>query len=281
MSTGFRVACVQMTAEIDPDATVAAAARLVRSARDAGAEFITLPENAGRMAPQKVLVEEAVPETEHAGVLAYRALAAEIGTWLLVGSVTVRVAEGKLANRSLLIDGSGAVVARYDKIHMFDVDLPNGESYRESAVFKPGDAACLAETPWGALGMTVCYDVRFPALYRSLALAGASYLAIPSAFTRPTGAAHWHVLLRARAIENGCYVFAPAQCGTHYGRRATFGHALIVSPWGEVLADAGDEPGFVVADIDPAAVEAARTSVPSLGHDRPFAASARALRAAE
>ena len=280
MTEPFKVACVQMTSVVDPDATVAAASDLVRRARDAGAALIALPENAGRMAPQKVLLAEAEEEAAHRGLAAYRAVAAETGAWLLVGSLTVRLAADRLANRSYLIAGDGTVAARYDKIHMFDVDLPSGEQYRESAAFRPGGAARLADTPWGTLGMTVCYDLRFPALYRALAQAGADFIAVPSAFTRPTGAAHWHVLLRARAIETGCFVFAPAQCGSHYGRRATYGHSLIVAPWGEVLAEAEEEPGVILADVNPAAIAAARTAVPSLQHDRPFAAPESARRAA-
>ena len=209
---------------------------------------------------------------------ALREVAQETGVWLLIGSLAVDLsrepgtAEGerRLANRSYLVDPGGAVVARYDKIHMFDVDLAGGESYRESNAFRPGGRAVLAETPWGVLGMTVCYDLRFPHLYRALAQAGADFLAIPSAFTVPTGKAHWHVLLRARAIENGCFVFAPAQWGEHAEGRRTYGHSLIVDPWGEVLADAGEGVGIVTARIDLAAIAKARRMVPSLQHDRPF-----------
>ncbi len=183
-------------------------------------------------------------------------------------------AVGRVANRSYLVDATGEVVAHYSKIHMFDVDLPGGESYRESRTYEPGAAACIAETPWGGLGMTVCYDLRFPRLYRELAQAGARYLSVPSAFTKVTGEAHWHVLLRARAIENGCFVFAPAQCGRHYDNRHTFGHSLIVDPWGDVLADGGDEVGFVTAEIDARRVDEARAMIPSLEHDRPFGAPA-------
>jgi len=206
-----------------------------------------------------------------------REVAQEAGVWLLIGSLAVDLSrepgtagESRLANRSYLVDPRGAVVARYDKIHMFDVDLAGGESYRESNAFRPGGRAVLAETPWGALGMTVCYDLRFPHLYRALAQAGADFLAIPSAFTVPTGKAHWHVLMRARAIENGCFVFAPAQWGEHAEGRRTYGHSLIVDPWGEVLADAGEGVGIVSARIDVPAIAKARRMVPSLQHDRPF-----------
>jgi deaminated glutathione amidase len=209
---------------------------------------------------------------------ALREVAQETGVWLLIGSLAIDLsrergtAEGerRLANRSYLVDPGGGVVARYDKIHMFDVDLAGGESYRESNAFRPGGRAVLAETPWGVLGMTVCYDLRFPHLYRALAQAGADFLAIPSAFTVPTGKAHWHVLMRARAIENGCFVFAPAQWGEHAEGRRTYGHSLIVDPWGEVLADAGEGVGIVSARIDLAAIAKARRMVPSLQHDRPF-----------
>src|SRR5207247_624333 len=185
--------------------------------------------------------------------------------------------EERLANRSFLIDPAGAIVARYDKIHMFDIDLPGGESYRESNAYRPGGGTVVAETPWGRLGMSVCYDVRFPHLYRALAQAGADFLTVPSVFTVPTGRAHWHVLVRARAIETGCFVFAPAQTGVHAEGRLTYGHSLIVAPWGEVLADAGEEVGFITAQIDPARIEEVRAMVPALRHDRSFAPPASRL----
>ena len=184
--------------------------------------------------------------------------------------MAVLVSEGRLANRSFLITPNGDIAARYDKIHMFDVDLGGGESYRESSNYRPGELAVLAELPWGRLGLTVCYDLRFPALYRALAEAGASFLAIPSAFTQKTGEAHWHVLIRARAIENGAFVFAAAQGGKHENGRDTFGHSLIVDPWGKILAEGGTEPGVVMAEIDPAEIAAARARVPSLQHGRRF-----------
>ncbi len=237
------------------------------------------PENTGLTEPVgKLRREKARDEANHPVLAALREVAQETGVWLLIGSLAVDLsrepgtAEGeqRLANRSYLVDPSGAVMARYDKIHMFDVDLAGGESYRESNAFRPGSRAVLAETPWGVLGMTVCYDLRFPHLYRALAQAGADFLAIPSAFTVPTGKAHWHVLMRARAIENGCFVFAPAQWGEHAEGRRTYGHSLIVDPWGEVLGDAGEGVGIVSARIDAAAIPKARRMVPSLQHDRPF-----------
>jgi predicted amidohydrolase len=215
-----------------------------------------------------------------------RGLARELGIWLLLGSLVIDPAgepgadptEERLANRSFLLDAAGAVVARYDKIHMFDIDLPGGESYRESNAYRPGGATAVAETPWGRLGMSVCYDVRFPYLYRALAHADADFLAVPSVFTVPTGRAHWHVLLRARAIENGAFVFAPAQWGEHPGGRKSYGHSLIVDPWGEVLADCGEQVGLVTARIDPGKIAEARRAVPSLTHDRAFTPPALAPR---
>jgi predicted amidohydrolase len=189
---------------------------------------------------------------------------------LHVGSLAIQASPDRAANRSFLIDPHGEIKARYDKIHMFDVDLANGESYRESNNFRPGEIAVLTDLPWGRLGMTICYDLRFPALYRALAEAGASFLAVPAAFTKQTGEAHWHVLLRARAIENGCFVLAAAQGGTHENGRATYGHSIVIDPWGKVLAEGDTEPGVVMAEIDPAAVVAARAKIPSLQHGRRF-----------
>ena len=252
-------------------ANIEAAAGLARAARADGADFIAFPECVAMMETGRARVlANAAPEDSHPALAAFRALAAETGAWLLGGSLSVRLAGDRVANRSHLIDATGRVCASYDKIHMFDVDLEGGESYRESATYLPGESAVLAETPWGTLGMTVCYDLRFPQLYRTLAQAGAILLSVPSAFTRPTGAAHWEVLLRARAIENAAYVFAPAQCGEHPHGRTTWGHSLIVDPWGTVLADAGDEPGYVIAEIDPARAAEVRASLPSLTHDRRF-----------
>jgi predicted amidohydrolase len=190
--------------------------------------------------------------------------------WLLIGSLAIKVSDTKTANRSFLIDPKGRIAARYNKIHLFDVDLPSGETYRESNTVAGGGRAVLADLPWGKIGLTICYDLRFPQLYRALAQKGAFLLTVPSAFTETTGKAHWHVLLRARAIENGAFVIAPAQGGIHANGRATYGHSLIVAPWGEILAEAGTEPGIIVADIDPARVADARGRVPNLRHDRPF-----------
>jgi predicted amidohydrolase len=202
-------------------------------------------------------------EAEDAGVAAFAALARELRLWLLVGSVALKGPEGRLVNRSLLFSPKGERVARYDKIHLFDVDLPTGERIRESDAFAGGSEAPVVELPFGNLGLTICYDVRFPLLYRHLAQKGADFLTVPSAFTVPTGEAHWHVLLRARAIETGAYVLAPAQAGLHESGRATFGHSLIVSPWGEIVAEAGTEVGFLTAQLDRSAVEAARARIPA------------------
>jgi len=279
MSREFTAACVQFTSARDYEPNIRVVSDLIRRARDAGADFVMTPENTGLTEPvSKLRREKARGEADHPALAALREITRETGAWLLIGSLAVDLtgepgtAEGerRLANRSYLIDPTGAIVARYDKIHMFDVDLAGGESYRESNAFRPGNQTVLAETPWGVLGMTVCYDLRLPHLYRALAQAGADFLAIPSAFTVPTGRAHWHVLLRARAIENGCFVFAPAQWGEHAEGRRTYGHSLIVDPWGEVLADAGKGVGIVSARIDLAAIGKARRMVPSLQHDRPF-----------
>jgi predicted amidohydrolase len=209
-------------------------------------------------------------EEADASLATFRELARRLGVTIHAGSLAIKVSPDKAANRSFLIDATGEVVARYDKIHMFDVDLGNGESYRESRTYRPGEIAVLADLPWGRLGLTVCYDLRFPALYRALAEAGATMLAIPSAFTKQTGEAHWNLLMRSRAIENTCFVFAAAQGGKHENGRETFGHSLIVDPWGRVLAEGGTEPGVVMAEIDPAALADARARMPSLQHGRRF-----------
>ncbi|MSO70439.1 MAG: carbon-nitrogen hydrolase family protein [Alphaproteobacteria bacterium] len=279
MSAGkFRVAVAQFTAGAEPDVNMAAIAELARRAKAAGAEFLLTPENTEFMERDDAAkLARAQAEDGHRALNQARELAAETGLWILIGSLAVRLpGEKRVANRSYLIRPNGEITARYDKIHLFDVDLPGRESYRESASVAPGERAVVADTPWGRLGLSVCYDLRFPQLYRALAKAGAQYLAVPAAFTATTGQAHWHVLLRARAIETGCYVFAPAQTGVHPGARRTYGHALIVSPWGEILADAGDAPGLIMAEIDPARVAEARLAIPALTHDRPFIAAAPA-----
>jgi len=279
MSSAFTASCIQFTSARDYEPNIRVVSDLVRRARDGGADFVLTPENTGLTEPiGKLRREKARDEANHPVLAALREVARETGVWLLIGSLAVDLSrepgtaenERRLANRSYLVNPDGAAVARYDKIHMFDVDLAGGESYRESNAFRPGGQTVLAETPWGVLGMTVCYDLRFPQLYRTLAQAGADFLAIPSAFTVPTGKAHWHVLMRARAIENGCFVFAPAQWGEHAEGRRTYGHSLIVDPWGEVLADAGEGVAIVSARIEVDAIAKARRMVPSLQHDRVF-----------
>ncbi len=271
MTESFTVGLVQLASGTEVEANLAAAEEGIRRAREAGADFVLTPETTDLMdMRRRSLFAKAEGEAEHRGLARLRALAAELGCWLLIGSLVVRLSEERLANRSFLVDPSGAVRARYDKIHMFDVAVPDGQTYRESASYRPGETAVVAGLPWGRLGLTICYDLRFPHLYRSLAGAGADFLTVPAAFTRLTGRAHWHVLLRARAIETGCFVFAPAQCGETSQGRQTYGHSLIVAPWGEVLGDGGEAPGIVTAEVDPGKVAEARDMVPALAHDRGF-----------
>ena len=281
MAGPFTVACIQTNTGNDLAANVAAALALAREAREAGAELITFPEVVALIEPDRAALAAASPgEDAHRALAAFSAFAAAARTWLLVGSLTVGLGGRKFANRSFLLDPRGRIAARYDKIHLFDVDLPDGRRSRESERYEPGTEAVMAALPWGRLGMTVCYDLRFPALYWDLAQAGADFLAVPSAFTRTTGKAHWHALLRARAIETGCYVIAPAQCGDHAGGRESYGHSLVVEPWGEVVADGGEQVGFVLAEIDPARVHEARAALPALRNARRYAPPS-SLRAAE
>lgn len=269
MTSTVTVACVQNSAGPEIAPSLAEATRLVRTARERGAELICLPEYFSCLkASDDQFVIGALSEAEHPALPQYSGLARELGAWLLLGSLAIRAGAGKVYNRSYLIDASGEIVARYDKLHLFDVDLASGESYRESAAVAHGSRAVVAPTPWAPLGLSICYDLRFAQLYRALAHAGARILAVPAAFARTTGQAHWHVLLRARAIETGCYVIAPCQCGDHGGGRPTYGHSLIVDPWGRILADGGEEPGVIVATIDMAEVAKARTMIPALSHDR-------------
>ncbi|MGQ0672405.1 MAG: carbon-nitrogen hydrolase family protein [Hyphomicrobium sp.] len=270
-SQTFRAALVQMCTGRDVEKNLADAERLIREAAAGGADYVQTPEVTTFMDEGRDRVLAAArPEQGNAALARFRALSRELELWLHIGSMGIRVAPDRIANRSFLIAPSGEVVARYDKIHLFDVDLPGGESYRESASYAGGSEAVLAALPWGGLGLTICYDLRFPHLYRSLAQAGARFLAIPAAFTRLTGEAHWHTLIRARAIEAQCFVFAAAQGGRHEHGRETFGHSLIVSPWGQILAEADIHPAVIIADIDARNVEEVRSRVPSLAHDRPF-----------
>ncbi len=277
----MRAGLVQMTASDDPAENLAQATLLITRAAGEGADLVLTPEvtncvSASRTRQNEVLRHEADDPTLNG----LRDLAARQGLWLVIGSLALKTGDvdGRFANRSFLIGPDGAIAARYDKIHMFDVQVSETETYRESEGFRPGDRAVMAQTPLGRIGLTVCYDVRFPQLYRALAQAGAEVLTVPAAFSPVTGAAHWEVLLRARAIETGAWVLAPAQTGQHpasRGRaRRTWGHSMAVAPWGEVVADAGTEPGVTMVDIDLAAVAEARRKVPSLTHDRPWAAPA-------
>jgi predicted amidohydrolase len=269
--SSFRVGLIQMRSGRSPQANTDTAAKLIGEAKNRGAEYVLTPEMTNIMETgRERFFASIVPEEQDAALTTFRELARALGIFVHVGSLAIKVSADKAANRSFLIDRHGEVVARYDKIHMFDVDLASGESYRESRNYRAGELAVLADLPWGRLGLTICYDLRFPALYRALAEAGASFLSIPSAFTRQTGEAHWHVLLRARAIENGCFVFAAAQGGTHENGRETFGHSLLIDPWGRVLAEGGVEPAVVLADIDLAEIAAARARIPSLQHGRRF-----------
>lgn len=267
--TKLTVACVQTNSTPDPLENVERVSPMIREAAARGAQLITTPEIVGMLEPKRDLaLAKAKPEETHEVLTAFRGLAAELGVWLLVGSISIKVSDDKLANRSFLLDDRGNVVARYSKIHMFDVQVGDGHTYRESHTYQPGEEAVIAETPWGRMGMTICYDIRFPYLYRKLAQAGAEVLFAPAAFTKVTGEAHWHVLQRARAIETGCFVISAAQTGTHAGGRQTFGHSVIVDPWGRVLADAGEDVGVITAEIDLEEVAAARGKIPSLTHDR-------------
>src|SRR5580698_69861 len=270
-SSTFKVGLVQMRSGLKPQANLASLIASIDAAKRNGAHYVQTPEMTNILALKRDdLFANIVAEEQDPTLATLRELARKLSIYIHIGSLAIKVTPEKAANRAFVIDRNGDIAARYDKIHMFDVDLAGGESYRESNNYRPGDLAVVADLPWGRLGLTVCYDLRFPALYRALAEAGASFLAIPSAFTRQTGEAHWHVLQRARAIENGCFVFAAAQGGRHENGRETFGHSLVVDPWGRILAEGGTEPSVVMAQIDPAEVAAARGKVPSLRHGRRF-----------
>jgi len=272
MSTGtFKAAMIQMRSGLKPGANIDDAVRMIGEAKSAGADYVLTPEMTNILAAKREQLFSAIVDEEADTSLAtLRELARKLGIYVHIGSLAIKLSHDRAANRSFLVDSKGDIVARYDKIHMFDVDLADGESYRESRNYRPGELGVLTDLPWGRLGLTVCYDLRFPALYRALAEAGATMLAIPSAFTKQTGEAHWHVLIRARAIENGCFVFAAAQGGKHENGRDTYGHSLIVDPWGRIIAEGGTEPGVVMAEIDPAEIAKARARIPSLQHGRRF-----------
>lgn len=271
MTTTFKAACIQNTAGRDIAANIAWVSQRINEAAQHGAEFIALAETVGLIEP----VNEQIPaltysEADDLGLATFREQAKKQRVTILVGSQLIRLDDGRIVNRSFLLNDRGDIQARYDKLHLFDIQLKNGETYLESEMISPGDSAVITELPWAKLGLSVCYDLRFAALYRSLAQNGAQILTIPAAFTQTTGKAHWHTLVIARAIETGSFVIAPNQCGHHADRRYSFGHSLIVDPWGEVLADGGAEPGIVYAEIDVARVELARSRIPALTHDRAF-----------
>ena len=269
--TTLKLACIQANTGNDLAANLATVTAMVRESVANGAKFVLTPEYTLMMdGSGRVMREQALPADGGAPLLALRALSKELNVWLLIGSLTLRTEEERIANRSFLISDSGEVVATYDKIHMFDVTLPDGKVIRESSAYRPGDKAVVTDTTMGIIGLTICYDLRFPGLFRTLAQAGAQIITVPSSFQRQTGKAHWHALLQARAIENGCFIIAPAMCGEHAGNRQTFGHSLVVNPWGEVLADGGEGPGIIYAEIDLARVAKVRGMIPSLTHDRGF-----------
>ncbi len=271
MTDRLRVGLVQMTSTPDVPDNIAVAEALIHRAVAEDARFVLTPEVTSLIEPdRKRLLAKVVEEVADPALARLRKVAADAGIWLLIGSLPVRVGPDKVANRSFLITDDGAIAARYDKIHLFDVDLGDGTEYKESRTYQGGREGRVATTPWGKIGLSICYDLRFPQLYRGYGQKGASMLAVPSAFTAATGEAHWHVLLRARAIETGAFVLAPAQCGMHVPGRETYGHSLIVDPWGRVVGDGGTESGIVVADLDLGEVDEARRKVPSLMQDVAF-----------
>ncbi|MFC3695475.1 carbon-nitrogen hydrolase family protein [Chenggangzhangella methanolivorans] len=267
----FVAACVQMRSGKTVSANVDTVVRLAREAKDGGAAYVQTPEMTNVLVRSRdELFDVILPEEVDPALAAFQELARALGIWLHLGSLAIRLEGERAANRAFVIDPDGDVTARYDKIHMFDVDLPNGESWRESQTYRPGEQAVVAELPWGGLGLTICYDVRFPTLHRALAEHGAEVIASPAAFTKQTGEAHWNILLRARAIETGSFVVAAAQGGKHEDGRETFGHSLIVDPWGRVLAEGGEAPGVVLAEIDLDKSPDIRRKIPSLENGRRF-----------
>ena len=266
----LRAACVQINGAPEIEENLKTVGALVREAAGRGAKLIATPENTCRMVRDERKIITSLSEENHPGIPFFSELAKELGVWLLIGSLAIRTGKTQIANRSFLFADNGNIAATYDKIHMFDVDLSGDKSYRESKAVQPGEKAVVAGTPWGGLGMSICYDVRFAYLYRDLAKAGANILTVPAAFTVPTGKAHWEVLLRARAIETGSFVLAPAQTGDHDGGRKTWGHSMIIGPWGEILAAAGTETGIITADLNLDEVAKVRQSIPALRHDKKY-----------
>jgi predicted amidohydrolase len=269
----FRAACIQLRSSNEVAENIDTVERLVREAARAGAHYVQTPEMTNIVERNRAALESRIAaEEDDPAVKRFAALAAELDIVLHVGSLALKAADRRIANRAFVFGPDGTLIARYDKIHLFDVDLPGGESWRESAVYHPGDRAVVVDLPWLRLGVSICYDVRFPHLYRAQAHAEAAALTAPAAFTRQTGEAHWHVLQRARAIENGAFMISAAQAGRHADGRETYGHSIMVSPWGEVLAEAGgDGPEVIVAEIDPAKSAEARQRIPALRNERPFA----------
>lgn len=272
-----RAAILQMTSGIDPLANARTLTEAIASSAGEGAAMLLTPEMSGLLDRDRKRSAASIVAQEDDPVLAaVREAAARHGIWVQIGSLALRGDDGRFVNRGFVIDSDGAIRASYDKLHLFDVDLPTGERWRESDAYAPGDCAVVVDTPLGALGLSICYDIRFPDLFRALTDAGATLLAVPAAFTRPTGAAHWHTLLRARAIEAGVHVIAAAQTGTHEDGRTTYGHSLAIDPWGEVLLDMGEAAGLGLVEIDPARVTDVRSRVPAIAHRRPIPSVTRA-----
>jgi len=267
----FTAACIQLRTGNDVTTNIKTVTDFIREAAAKGADYIITPETSALMEMStKRLFANTHYEPEDVAIKSFSNLAAELGIWLHIGSLAIKLSDTKVANRAYIFTPEGKIAAIYDKMHMFDVDLSGGESYRESKNYQPGSRAVTVDMPWGRVGLSICYDLRFPQLYRAMAQSGAGYLTVPAAFTKNTGKDHWHILLQARAIENGCFVFAPSQGGTHENGRETYGHSLIISPWGDILAEADEEPGIIMAKIDPALISLARERIPALLHDRKF-----------
>ena len=267
----FKAACIQLNSNNDMIKNIETSINLIDLAISEKADFIFLPENSSMMEwGKKNIVSSAMSEDDHIALRAYKKIARENSIWLNCGSLTILLNDGSIVNRSYLINSSGEVNSYYDKIHMFDVDLGNGRTYSESSTYTPGKFLSVSSTPWGKVGLTICYDLRFPYLYRDIAKLGAKMICVPSAFTLVTGKAHWHTLLRARAIETGAFIFAPAQVGDHPGERQTYGHSLIVDPWGYVLADAGPSSNIIFSEIDIEKSDIARKKIPSLSYDKNY-----------
>lgn len=267
----IKAACVQITSGPDIADNLKMVEDFIREAASAGAQFVTTPENTCQMRfPTEVKLDSAPAQDDHPGVPFFSTLARELGIWLLIGSMSVKLPNGKLANRSFLFSDKGDIAATYDKIHLFDVQLPTGETHKESDIIEAGSDAVIADVLSAKLGMSICYDVRFSYLYRDLAKAGAQIITVPAAFTVPTGKAHWQTLLRARAIETGSFVLAPAQTGEHENGRQTWGHSVMIGPWGEILAEIDEKPGIIAADLNLDDVARAREAIPALRHDREY-----------